>query len=474
MARVAAAAEINTSAQAGRKSTQRRRLLTGMVTAANRGGYARASVSAVIAEARVSRPTFYEYFADRDDCFLAALQEIQRGLLDDIRRALTRPASQDPMGAAVAAIVAFASTKPATARFLMSESMAAGAPALDARDEGIVDIEQAVEESYRKLDAQTAVVDVRPRMIIGGIYRLLASRLRRGEPQTSATLEDLTRWIASYQRTARKHRWRAAPEGRRPAPSAFLPASAMRAPPPLSPGRPRLSEQQVATNHRQRILFAAGQLAKKNGYAATTIGEITKLARVDGRAFYALFKDKQDAFMTVHELGFQELMATTAGAFFSGTTWPERSWEAGRAFTQFLEQNPTLAQVGFVEAYAVGPGAIQRIEDSHIAFSIFLQEGYQYAQCEPPPSRLALEAIITTIFEIVYRQVRAGATARMSALLAPIVYYWLAPFTGPAEATRLIDQQAKADTARRHKRRSSTGDTDREESTPVPGAAQQP
>ena len=68
-----------------------------------------------------------------------------------------------------------------------------------------------------------------------------------------------------------------------------------------------------------------------------------------------------------------------------------------------------VAHVAFVEAYAVGPRAIQRVEDSHIAFTIFLQEGYRYQpQAAPPPSRLALEAIITTIFEIVYLQARAS------------------------------------------------------------------
>jgi AcrR family transcriptional regulator len=48
--------------QTGRKSTQRERLLNGVITVANRDGSSRASVSAVIAEAGVSRPTFYDYF----------------------------------------------------------------------------------------------------------------------------------------------------------------------------------------------------------------------------------------------------------------------------------------------------------------------------------------------------------------------------------------------------------------------------
>ena len=68
---------INTPVQNRRKATQRERLLTGMIAAAVRDGYADANVSAVIAEAGVSRPTFYDYFVDSDDCFLAALAQVQ-------------------------------------------------------------------------------------------------------------------------------------------------------------------------------------------------------------------------------------------------------------------------------------------------------------------------------------------------------------------------------------------------------------
>ena len=168
----------------------------------------------------------------------------------------------------------------------------------------------------------------------------------------------------------------------------------------------------MAENQRLRIMFAAAELAERKGYAATTVGEITRAAGVDGRVFYSKFADKQDAFMAVHEFGFQQVMEVTAGAFFAGATWLERNWEAGRAFTQFLERNPIVAHVGFVEAYAVGPGAAQRLQDSQAAFAMLLQEGYQYAVQDARPSRVALEATIATIFEIVYDRARAQRQAR--------------------------------------------------------------
>jgi AcrR family transcriptional regulator len=413
-----------------------------VIAAANRDGYARANVSAVISEAGVSRPTFYDYFTDRDACFLAALADVQERLLEGIETAVRAGAPEHAMQATVRALIGFAVAEPAMARFLTNEPLAGGPAALDARDRGIAAIDQVFETAYERVDPGTAVPDFSGRMLIGGVYRLLASRLRRGDPSLSGLLADLLGWIESYELPLGEHRWRALRAGSPPPPSPFAPTTPLRPPAPPAPGRPRISsEEEIAENQRQRIMFAAARLAEDKGYTATTVGDITKLAGVDGRAFYSMFTDKQDAFMAVHELGFQHVMDVTAGAFFAGATWPERNWEAGRAFTQFLESNPLIAHVGFVEAYAVGPGAVQRLEDSRTAFAMLLQEGYQYVPADARPSRVVLEAIVTTIFETVYHRARASGRPQLSGLLPHLTFLVLSPFLGPVEANAFIEEK---------------------------------
>jgi AcrR family transcriptional regulator len=180
---------------------------------------------------------------------------------------------------------------------------------------------------------------------------------------------------------------------------------------------------------------------QERGYTAATVSEILRRASIDGRVFYRLFADKQDAFSAIHELGFQYLMAATAGAFFVPKSWPERIWEGFRAATQSIDDTPTFAHVAFVEAYAVGPGAIQRVEDSRVAFTIFLQEGYGYQIGGTPPSRAALEAIITAIFEVVYLQARASVKPHTAGLLGHIVHACLTPFMGAEAASEFIDSK---------------------------------
>jgi len=83
----------------------------------------------------------------------------------------------------------------------------------------------------------------------------------------------------------------------------------------------------VAENHRLRIMFATAEVVQQHGVEAATVQQITGLAKVDGRAFYRLFADKQAAFSAIHELGLQQLIARAAAAYFAGASWPERVWE---------------------------------------------------------------------------------------------------------------------------------------------------
>ncbi len=431
-----------------RKETQRERILAGMITAVNRAGYAGANVSAVITNAGVSRPTFYDYFKDRDDCFKAAVSDVAAQLGSQIESAVQQRAPQDASAAAIEALLGYATERPGNTRFLAGESMAGGSDALDIRDQAIAHAASIIDEHQNQTAARTPVPDLDTRVLLGALYRLIASRLRRGETGIARLTSELQEWTASYARAAGRRRWQRLQPGPELSPSPHVPEIPIqRMPGVLPPGRPRISEEEIAENHRLRILYAAARLAEEKGYTATTVADITKAASVDGRAFYRHFADKQEAFAAVHELGFQQLMDVTGKAYFSTEGWPERCWEAGRALTQLLAANPLVAHVGFVEAYAVGPGAVQRIEDSHTAFSFFLQEGLLQAGASTP-SRVAMEAIIDAGFEIIYLQTRAKAEAQLPRMLPAIAHIWLTPFLGTGAADQFIDRQLKKTAAR--------------------------
>jgi len=431
-----------------RKSTQRERLLNGMIEVANRRGYAGASVSAVIAEAGVSRPTFYDYFADRDECFVATIEEVQGELISEVDLALEDTEPSEALGAAVVAVLEFAGRAVQRARFLMGESMSGGRGALDARDDGIARIAAGIERALAQAPAQTPVADIDPRVVLGSVYRMVAMRLRRGENAVGRLAPEMLAWLSAYAAPAGKGRWRTLTAGPVPERSAHLPSVPIQEMPSVfPPGRPRVSEAEIAENHRLRILWAAAQLAEEKGYIASTVGDIAKRARVDGRVFYRLFSDKQEAFAALHELGFQQVMDVTTKAYFAGDSWPQRSWEAGRALAQLLQENPLVAHVGFVEAYTMGSGAVQRIEDSHTAFLFFLQEGLIYTSDGDTPSRVAMEAVISSVFEVIYLQARVSGEPQIAGMLGYIAHLWLTPFLGVEQSDAFIDGKLRGSAA---------------------------
>jgi AcrR family transcriptional regulator len=413
-----------------------------MAAVAAREGYAGASIARVIAHAGVSRRTFYEYFADRDECFLAALADAQRQLLAHVRRAVGHEPPERAMSAAVHALVIFAGSQPPVARLAMNEPMVCAGRALDARDEWIAAIAQIVEDAHERVAPSTSIPDFPSRLMIGGIERQLAFHLRSGEP-VAKLLEDLLEWVRRYEAPAAEHRWRSLQTLPAPAPSPFLEEIQLRAPAIGARGRSRLSDGELTEANRRRILLAAAQLSASKGYNDTTLADISKLAGVDARALRRMFAGKQAVFAAVHELHFQSIVAVTTSAFFAGESWPERVWEAGRAFAQSIEHNPHLAHVSFVEYYAAGPTGVQRNSELLLAFTVFLQEGYQYRTSSSPPSRVALATIAATNFEAIYQRIRASSKPGLPGLLAHAVFLELAPFLGVSATNRFIDEQLR-------------------------------
>jgi AcrR family transcriptional regulator len=430
--------------QAGNKSTQRERLVGGMTQVAAGEGYRAATIARVIAAAQVSRPTFYEYFSDRDDCFLAALNDAHELLLADVAQGMHDAPRAQALSAAINAIIAFAVSRPQPAQLLMNEALAGGPRILTARDQGLGEIASVIEQAQQQLPPGLLHPDIPPRVLLGTLYRLLARKLRAGEHHLSGVLDDVLEWIKSYERPAGEHRWRALEPLQTPAPWTILPETLLREPAALGRGRQNRSER--AENERQRILFAAATVAERKGYAATTIADIAARAGVDRRAFNALFAGKEDAFTAVISLGFQRTIAVTAGAFFTGAEWPERIWQAGRAFTGFMQGSPALAHVGFVEPYAVGIEAAELMENSVAAFKIFLLEGLRHhREAVSAATALGLDAIATSIFETCYQLTREQRSGQMSSMLPHVTFLCLAPIIGAAQANEFIDQRLKID-----------------------------
>ena len=118
------------------REAQRARMLEAMVEAVAEKGFAWVAVADVIERAGVSRKTFYEQFANKEECFLAAYDAGVDHLLKAIDDAVAAPAP-DWLATARRAVEVYLETMAAGrgfARALLIEVLAAGPQALARRD----------------------------------------------------------------------------------------------------------------------------------------------------------------------------------------------------------------------------------------------------------------------------------------------------------------------------------------------------
>jgi AcrR family transcriptional regulator len=171
--------------------TQRERLLDGMARTVARRGYGATSVADVLRAARISRRTFYETFADKEDCFLAAYDEAVARCDEHVTAAY---AGEEPWEArlarAVEAFLAFLAAEPEFARLGIVEVLAIGPRGLARRDATLGRFRRFIETSRGHLPATAPPSDLVAEAIAGGIYELVYARIARGEADRLPELLD--------------------------------------------------------------------------------------------------------------------------------------------------------------------------------------------------------------------------------------------------------------------------------------------
>ena len=106
---------------------QRERIITALVDTVAERGYNATTVANITKAASVSRRTFYEHFADKEACFLAAYDMVA----DHIRASMRAAAESfedwpQQVRAALATMLRFLAAEPELARLCMIEPVAAG------------------------------------------------------------------------------------------------------------------------------------------------------------------------------------------------------------------------------------------------------------------------------------------------------------------------------------------------------------
>lgn len=157
---------------------QRSRMLAAAVDAVEDVGYARMTVAQVIGRARVSRKTFYDVFADREDCFLAAFEQALEQAASVAREAYQQETAwREGVRSALARLLILMDEEPGLAKLCVVEALAAGERVLERRAEVLDRLAAAIDEGRTLTSTTREPPEVTAEGVVGGVFAVLHTRL---------------------------------------------------------------------------------------------------------------------------------------------------------------------------------------------------------------------------------------------------------------------------------------------------------
>jgi AcrR family transcriptional regulator len=202
----------------------------------------------------------------------------------------------------------------------------------------------------------------------------------------------------------------------------------------LPPGRHGLPRSFVADNQRLRMIAAMLRVLPRHGYPETTIGHVTREARVSRAAFYKQFASKEECFLATYDLACRWLCERVDHAVAGAEDWPGRIRAAAAEALRLLGANPAVAHLFAVEALQAGPAARERQQQGLARFAAALRQGRPAGASSAPELE---DLLLGGIVALIARYLTTGRAERLPEETETLVEYLLIPYLGREEGGSL-------------------------------------
>ncbi len=403
---------------------QRERLFGAMVAVTTSKGYGKTSIADLVEAAGVSRTTFYEYFASKEQCFLATVDEIVSAAIGVTASRIRGGGPLEERAVrGVASFVELVIAQPAAARLCLVETYAVGAEATKRIDWALAGFQELTDQAFGQLPGREGMPAELTQAMIGGLRKLIHSHLHRhSEEALIGLVPELTQLALSY----------------RPPPRPLHGPPRRRSESPVAPLAQRVEDP------GDRIARATMEVIARRGYRDTAVAHIATAAGVSLRTFYEYFDGKEEALNNAFYGGRLRLLAAMLPAFDRQRDWPDAIRAAFGAALAFFESEPDFTRVATLEIYTAGPAALERLELALEAIHPFLEGGFERA---PQVPAVARQAIPCALYAMLCDRVRTHGPEGLRALTPLATYLALAPFVGAEEACEVATGERRAGAA---------------------------
>jgi AcrR family transcriptional regulator len=384
---------------------QRERLFGAIVAVVAEKGYEACTVADVLEVSGVSRSAFYEHFANKAECLVAAADALLELTLAELSEV---PGDSGPEHARAIfeRFVELVTEQPAAARACLVELRAAGEAGELSAARAFEAIVETVEQAWATPDGDQRIGPDLVRTLVGGLGKIVHTRIYRGEADELTSLApDLWRWTTSVA----------------PPPS------------PLDPPRrqrpPRVRFEGYTPG--ERIARAVASVLAEKGYGAMSTDDIAARAAISLSTFYDHFADKRDAVLGTLEMCGAQIMALAGPAARRAGNWQLGVRALYEAICAYLAAEPEMAKLATVGVYGAGAQALARRDRVIDSLAEMLAPGFTE---NPEAPAASAEAIGAAVYALIGRQVEETGAQSLAGVVPLATYITLVGFVGPERA----------------------------------------
>jgi AcrR family transcriptional regulator len=168
---------------------QRSRLIAGAICAIEELGYAQTTVGHITRRASVSRRTFYELFANREECLAAVLEDLVGQIGQELAVVgLDGLQWRERVRGGLSVILSFFDREPALARVCVVQAMRGGSRVLERREEILAGLAGVVDEGRHEGPRGAECSRLTAEGVVGAVFAIVYARLLRGEQEPLVAL----------------------------------------------------------------------------------------------------------------------------------------------------------------------------------------------------------------------------------------------------------------------------------------------
>jgi AcrR family transcriptional regulator len=215
----------------------------------------------------------------------------------------------------------------------------------------------------------------------------------------------------------------------------------------LRPGPNGLPRGQVTEIQRSRMLTATVEAVEEVGYARLTVAQVIGRAKVSRKTFYDVFLDREDCFLAAFNEAVARMEVIAIEAYEGESSWRDGIRAGLVSLLAFLDAEPGLARLCFVEALGAGPRVLDRRAEVLEQLKKVVDRGRtttggrsratsaKRSRAAREPAEITAEGVVGAVFAVLHTRLLTGGRRPLTDLVGPLMSMIVLPYLGARVAS---------------------------------------